>query len=121
VLDKLHPHRAAIEAALVERERSLFNLDRRSITMTSPRLTLKARLQISEFPAGDFGGKRQAVSVETDRPFRSKAAPHPGGVWAPASANHRCGTDAILCGSGKASTFVYIVDFGSGGGQVWIM
>jgi hypothetical protein len=55
VLDKLHPHRAAIEAALVERERSLFNLDRRSISMTSPRLTLKARLQISEFPAGDFG------------------------------------------------------------------
>jgi transposase len=28
VLDKLHPHRAAIEAALVDRERSLFNLDR---------------------------------------------------------------------------------------------
>jgi transposase len=28
VLDKLHPHRAAIEAALVERERNLFNLDR---------------------------------------------------------------------------------------------
>jgi transposase len=28
VLDKLHPHRAAIEAALVERARSLFNLDR---------------------------------------------------------------------------------------------
>jgi transposase len=27
VLDQLHPHRAAIEAALVERERSLFNLD----------------------------------------------------------------------------------------------
>ena len=27
VLDKLHPHRAAIEAALVKRERSLFNLD----------------------------------------------------------------------------------------------
>jgi transposase len=27
VLDELHPHRAAIEAALVERERSLFNLD----------------------------------------------------------------------------------------------
>ena len=27
VLDKLHPHRAAIEAALVERERSLVNLD----------------------------------------------------------------------------------------------
>jgi hypothetical protein len=28
VLDKLHPHRAAIEAAVVERERNLFNLDR---------------------------------------------------------------------------------------------
>src|SRR5262249_48252409 len=27
VLDKLHPHRAAIETALVERERCLFNLD----------------------------------------------------------------------------------------------
>jgi len=27
VLDKLHPHRSAIEAALVARERSLFNLD----------------------------------------------------------------------------------------------
>jgi len=27
-LDALHPHRAAIEAALVERERNLFNLDR---------------------------------------------------------------------------------------------
>jgi transposase len=27
LLDKVHPHRAAIEAALVERERSLFNLD----------------------------------------------------------------------------------------------
>src|SRR5207344_741893 len=27
VLDKLHQHRATIEAALIERERSLFNLD----------------------------------------------------------------------------------------------
>jgi hypothetical protein len=27
VLDKLHPHRARIEAALIERERNLFNLD----------------------------------------------------------------------------------------------
>ena len=27
VLDKLYPHRATIEAALVQRERSLFNLD----------------------------------------------------------------------------------------------
>jgi len=66
-------------------------------------------LQISEFPTGDFGGKRQAVSVETDRPFRSKAAPHAEGVWAPASANRRCGADAILRWSLKASTFVYIV------------
>jgi hypothetical protein len=29
-------------------------------------------LQISEFPTGDFGSNRQAVSVETDRPFRSQ-------------------------------------------------
>ena len=35
-------------------------------------------LQISEFPTGDFGSNRQAVSVETDRPFRSKAAPRCG-------------------------------------------
>ncbi len=33
VLDKLHPHRAAIEAALVERERSLFNLDRTDLPL----------------------------------------------------------------------------------------
>jgi len=31
-------------------------------------------LQISEFSAGDFGSNRQAISVETDRLFRSKAA-----------------------------------------------
>jgi hypothetical protein len=37
-------------------------------------------LQISEFPTGDFGSNRQAVSVETDRPFRSKAAPRCGWV-----------------------------------------
>jgi hypothetical protein len=37
-------------------------------------------MQISEFPAGDFGSNRQAISVETDRPFRSKAAPDPEGV-----------------------------------------
>jgi hypothetical protein len=78
-------------------------------------------VQISEFPTGDFGGKRQAVSVETDRPFRSKAAPSPEGVWAPASANRRCGVDPILRWSLKASTFVYIVDFRSCGGPVWIM
>jgi hypothetical protein len=82
---------------------------------------VERRLQISEFPTGDFGGKRQAVSVETDRPFRSKSAPHPEGVWAPASANRRSGADAILRWSLKASTFVYIVDFGSCGGPVWNM
>ena len=38
-------------------------------------------LQISEFPAGDFGSNRQAISVETDRPFRSKAAPRLIGVF----------------------------------------
>lgn len=43
VLDKLHPHRAAIETALVACERSLFNLDeRRSISTISPRPILKA-------------------------------------------------------------------------------
>jgi hypothetical protein len=47
-------------------------------------------LQISEFPTGDFGGNRQAVSGETDRPFRSKAARRSEGVWVPASANRRC-------------------------------
>jgi len=46
-------------------------------------------LEISEFPAGDFGSIRQAVSVETGRLFRSKAAPSSEGSWAPASAN-RC-------------------------------
>src|SRR4051812_11882333 len=38
-------------------------------------------LQISEFPTGDFGSNRQAVSVETDRPFRSKEAPVLDGFW----------------------------------------
>ena len=32
-------------------------------------------MQISEFPTGDFGSNRQAVSGETDRPFRSKRHP----------------------------------------------
>src|SRR5580704_17583206 len=47
-------------------------------------------LQISEFPTGDFGSNRQAVSVETDRPFRSKAAPRCEWVLVPALANRRC-------------------------------
>jgi len=47
-------------------------------------------VQISEFPTGDFGSNRQAVSVETDRPFRSKAAPRCEWVLVPALANRRC-------------------------------
>ncbi len=54
------------------------------------------RVQISEFPTGDFGSNRQAVSAETDRPFRSKAAPRCGGVSMPALANRCCGADPIL-------------------------
>jgi hypothetical protein len=50
----------------------------------------KTNLQISEFPAGDFGSNRQAISVETDRPFRSKVAPGSERVSVPASANRRC-------------------------------
>jgi SOS response associated peptidase (SRAP) len=38
--------------------------DRRLIGMAG------LRVQISELPTGDFGSNRQAVSVETDRPFR---------------------------------------------------
>ena len=33
-LDRLHPHRAAIESALAEREQSLFNLGNTSCCMT---------------------------------------------------------------------------------------
>jgi hypothetical protein len=50
----------------------------------------EAAVQISEFPTGDFGSNRQAVSAETDRPFRSKAAPRCGGfrcrLWRTAAA-----------------------------------
>jgi hypothetical protein len=56
-------------------------------------------MQISEFPTGDFGSNRQAVSEETDRPFRSIAAPRCGGVSVPALANRRCGEDSILLSS----------------------
>ena len=63
-------------------------------------LSAGGKVQISEFPTGDFGSNRQAVSVETDRPFRSKAAPRLGGVSAPALANRCCGIDPILPRSG---------------------
>jgi hypothetical protein len=66
-------------------------------------------LQISEFPTGDFGSNRQAVSVETDRPFRSKAAPRCGWVLVPALANRRCVIHPILLWPAKASTLVIII------------
>ena len=69
-------------------------------------------VQISEFPAGDFGSNRQAVSVETDRPFRSKAAPRCGWVLVPTLANRRCVIHPILLWSAKASTLVIIIDSG---------
>jgi hypothetical protein len=68
-----------------------------------------APVQISEFPTGDFGSNRQAVSVETDRPFRSKAAPRCGWVLVPTLANRRCVIHPILLWSAKASTLVIIV------------
>src|SRR6185312_1502824 len=67
------------------------------------------RLQISEFPTGDFGSNRQAVSVETDRPFRSKAAPRCEWVLVPALANRRCVIYPILLWPAKASTLVIII------------
>jgi hypothetical protein len=78
-------------------------------------------MQISEFSAGDFGSNRQAISVETDRPFRSKAAPCSEGISVPASANRRCGVDPSLPWSLKASTLVVIVHFGCCGGPLWIV
>jgi len=68
-------------------------------------------VQISEFPTGDFGSNRQAVSVETDRPFRSKAAPRCGWVLVPTLANRRCVIHPILLWSAKASTLVIIYSF----------
>jgi catechol 2,3-dioxygenase-like lactoylglutathione lyase family enzyme len=67
-----------------------------------------AAVQISEFPTGDFGSNRQAVSVETDRPFRSKAAPRCGWVLVPTLANRRCVIHPILLWPAKASTLVII-------------
>jgi len=68
----------------------------------------KVDVQISEFPTGDFGSNRQAVSVETDRPFRSKAAPRCGWVLVPTLANRRCVIHPILLWPAKASTLVII-------------
>jgi hypothetical protein len=50
VLDKLHPHRATIEAALIERERSLFNLDA-TIYLYDLTSTYWKRLQRAVAPA----------------------------------------------------------------------
>jgi hypothetical protein len=66
-------------------------------------------VQISEFPTGDFGSNRQAVSVETDRSFRSKAAPRCEWVLVPALANRRCVIHPILLWPAKASTLVIII------------
>jgi CRP-like cAMP-binding protein len=83
---------------------------RRVITGSMYNLPL-TQLQISEFPTGDFGSNRQAVSVETDRPFRSKAAPRCEWVLVPALANRRCVMHPILLWSAKASTLVIIYSF----------
>src|SRR5689334_16849840 len=77
-------------------------------------------LQISEFPTGDFGSNRQAVSVETDRPFRSKAAPRCGWVLVPTLANRRCVIHPILLWSGKASTLVIFIVSSDCCGRLWI-
>ena len=66
-------------------------------------------LQISEFPTGDFGSNRQAVSVETDRPFGSKAAPRCEWVLVPALANRRCVIHPTLLWPAKASTLAIII------------
>src|SRR6266404_5327485 len=69
----------------------------------------KPSMQISEFPTGDFSSNRQAVSVETDRPFRSKAAPRCEWVLVPALANSSCVIYPILLWPAKASTLVIII------------
>src|SRR5690349_18990873 len=79
------------------------------------------KLQISEFPTGDFGSNRQAVSVETDRPFRSKAAPRCGWVLVPTLANRRCVIHPILLWSAKASTLVIIIISSDCCGRLWIV
>src|SRR5882757_9606129 len=97
--------------------------------LLSPSAPLAARseplrlsaLQISEFPAGDFGSNRQAVSVETDRPFRSKSAPRCGWVLVPTLANRRCVIHPILLWSAKASTLVIIIISSDCCGRLWIV
>src|SRR5437763_1799069 len=84
-------------------------------------LRLTSRLQISEFPTGDFGSNRQAVSVETERPFRSKSAPRCGWVLVPTLANRRCVIHPILLWSAKASTLVIIIVYSDRGGRLWIV
>src|SRR5271156_3509045 len=78
-------------------------------------------VQISEFPTGDFGSNRQAVSVETDRPFRSKAAPRCGWVLVPTLANRRCVIHPILLWPAKASTLVIIIVSSDCCGRLWIV
>ncbi len=71
----------------------------------------QARLQISEFPTGDFGskpaggfgGNRQAVSVQSGTRC--------GWVLVPTLANRRCVIHPILLWSAKASTLVIIIVF----------
>jgi hypothetical protein len=62
----------------------------RDVLAAAVAMVHQALLQISEFPTGNFGSNRQAVSAETDRPFRSKAAPHrqgfSGRLWRTAAA-----------------------------------
>jgi hypothetical protein len=77
-------------------------------------------VQISAFPTGDFGSNRQAVSVETDRPFRSKAAPRCEWVLVPALANRRCVIHPILLWPVKASTLVIIIVSSDCCGRLWI-
>src|SRR5258706_12449295 len=69
----------------------------------------KGRANSNSFPTGDFGSNRQAVSVETDRPFRSKAAPRCAWGLVPALANRRCVIHPTLLWPAKASTLVIII------------
>ena len=95
-------------------EQKAFLLERAQKYRTDPvyRDCCGGGVQISEFPTGDFGSNRQAVSGETDRPFRSKGARRCGVVSVPALANRRCGVDSILLWSVQASTLVSIIAFG---------
>ena len=63
-LDKLHPRRETIEAALAERERNLFNLDRPCFSTTSLRLTLRAVRWPTRKPGG---GTRATIAATANR------------------------------------------------------